>query len=379
LCQVLTKLADDDINIIVNDEIGEIKYFETTLDKICERETKFNSAVFADSVKMLYFELAKKTKEKDTRVGPLNTTDIYSAFEKVTGAPPLDESIVLLQRLAYLGRTEASSDDRVFVDEYISDGIAALAIVDDYYNKRTSSDYAKWKNSISHFGMKIIGKKIRLDEESTSYIKGLVKDGLLQLADDLFASLLNENSYIDFKNLKLNNSNIKYLDLSNKILNNFLLINPAIEELLIDDISFHNVKIINGTFISTVGVTSKKGFPLMFEDCDSFEYESATNSVNIANLSVSDSHKTLLSIIKKLFFQPGSGRRESALLRGSEKFWDKKAADKILNYLLHNKMIVKDRGDEGYIYIPKRNYNARFGKLYAELNNSSDEIWHLLA
>jgi len=377
LCQVLTKLSSTDINSIINDEIGELKYFEKTLDVICKRETKFNPAVYAESVRELYYELAKKTKEKDSRIGPLTITDIYTSFEKVTGSAPLDESIVLLQRLAYLGRTEAASDDRVFIDEYIADGITALAIVDDYYKKVDSLDILKWKNSIGIFGSSIIGSKIKPNDEVFIYLKKLEKSKYSQLSSDIFSGMLNENNELDCKNLAMHNSNISYLNLSGKKVSNIIMKDLVVDELVVEDCEFINVIISDGIFGNTFGVTSRSGLPSAFINCDSSEYENASNTANISQLNISDQHKTLLIIIKKLFFQPGGGRKEEALLRGSEKFWDKKAADQVLNYLISKKMIEKYKGDTGPLYCPQRKYKSRLGKLYAELNNSTEELWKL--
>ena len=378
LCQVLTKLDRSDVDLILNDESGEIKYFEKTLDLICCRETKFNPSVFADSVKELYFELSRMTKEKESRVGPLTITDVYNAFERVTGSPPLDDSIVLLQRLAYLGRTDASSEDRVFIDEYIADGLTALSMVNNYYKKVDDINSLKWKNSLSYFGLKIIGNKIKINDESILYIKDNSKNKNIQIASDFFAGMINENFTINMKNTSIDGANIKFLDLSSKNFENFILNNPAIENLVIEDSTFKNIKIINGTFNSVTGVTSISGLPSFFINCDSIEFEKAKNSANIANLSVSNEHKTLLIIVKKLFFQPGSGRKEEALLRGTEKYWDNKAALKIINFMVSSGIVEKSKGDTGYVYRPNRKQTIRLGRLYSQLNNSDDEIWDLL-
>lgn len=378
LCQVLSKLSEEDLKQIITDNDGEIRFFEKTLDVICKRETKFNPSVFADNVKLLYLELARRTREKESRVGPLSLSDIYGAFEMVTGVPPVDDSIVLLQRLAYLGRTDASSDNRVFIDEYVADGLTGLAIVEDYFVKKNEPSMSKWKNSLGLFGLQIVGSKIKFDDEFVSYLRKLQKLEYYQISSDLFAATINSNDHLDYKNLELRNCNISFLEMSNKVISNLNIFNPSIDDLIIENNEYHNVSIYDGTFGNTFGVTSSSGFPSVFINCDSLEYEKASNSANIALLEVSDSHKTLLSIVKKLFFQPGGGRKEEALLRGAERFWNQDAAEKVLHFMLANEMVTKNRGDTGWIYIPQRKFKPRMGKLYAELNNSSEEIWKIL-
>ena len=109
------------------------------------------------------------------------------------------------------------------------------------------------------------------------------------------------------------------------------------------------------------------------------EFDEALSSARISTLNLSNPQKTLLALIKKLFFQPGSGRREEALLRGTESYWDKSAADKVLHYLDTERIIRKIKGDQGWLYIPQRRHMKRMGQIVADQKQSDDPLWAMVS
>lgn len=87
-------------------------------------------------------------------------------------------------------------------------------------------------------------------------------------------------------------------------------------------------------------------------------------------------HAILATIIRKTFFQKGSGRKEEALLRGLGEVADKGMAPKIVNYLLSHDVLTKFKGNEGWVYAPNRKFAGRMRRqMLYELQTSQDQIW----
>ena len=85
----------------------------------------------------------------------------------------------------------------------------------------------------------------------------------------------------------------------------------------------------------------------------------------------------MVTIIKKIFstVTKGNGRKEEALLRGLGDRGDSKICDKILNKMITDKIIIKHKGKEGWIYSPVLKNTERMRKILSDLSNSQDELW----
>jgi hypothetical protein len=59
-------------------------------------------------------------------------------------------------------------------------------------------------------------------------------------------------------------------------------------------------------------------------------------------------------IVHKVYFQPGKGRKEMALMRGYGETRDRKLFEKIINMLLSKGVLTRNKGDKGWVYHPDR-------------------------
>ena len=133
---------------------------------------------------------------------------------------------------------------------------------------------------------------------------------------------------------------------------------------------------IKSCLISTVyGVSSVKSIPNEFVDCsiESHETLATTTLIKRANLSISQ--KLLVEMLRKIFFQPGAGRKEAALLRGMGATANKHLSQKILSLLMDEGLVTRHKGDEGYIYKPVRNQTGRITQIITDLTLSKDRLW----
>jgi hypothetical protein len=82
-----------------------------------------------------------------------------------------------------------------------------------------------------------------------------------------------------------------------------------------------------------------------------------------------------VTVLRKTFFQKGSGRKEEALLRGLGQLVKAGDLDRIVGKLIKEGLLTKQRGDSGDLYVPVRSEARRAGKIIAELSLSKDPIW----
>lgn len=90
---------------------------------------------------------------------------------------------------------------------------------------------------------------------------------------------------------------------------------------------------------------------------------------------LSEPQKLFVQMLRKIFHQPGAGRKESALLRGMGSSVNRPLGEKILGALLDEKLITRHKGDEGYIYKPVRGETGRIDKMLTDLTLSTDQLW----
>lgn len=375
LCQLLTRIGEDALNRLVTSEIGEIDFFESMLEEICGREAKIHPTIYRDALRDIMLVIATLSRTKKGKLGPITPAEISAAFEQVTGAAPIDESALVLQRLPFLGRTGADSADRIFIDDYAVDGLRAMALVKLYFSKDEGIRNQAWKQPLGSFGYKIVGTKLRLDSESLKYFRGIEARGNPVACSDFVGSMILNLETADFQGLTISGGKFSSLDFSGRTIRNLTFLECEVEELTLDSYCTQNVNFTTCLFERVIGISSADGYPEFIANCTEGGFEDVLTIARISELAISDKHKTLLSIIKKLFFQPGKGRKEEALLRGTERYWDQDVAGRVIRQMISEGMVDKFRGDDGWVYAPNRGKSMRAKRIMTKLANCGDELW----
>jgi hypothetical protein len=381
-------MADIDpiiLNSLMSEPSGEIDFWQHFINALCEREATINSFLDAAIIKNVLCHVANKTREKSGDVGPVTLLEINQAFEKATGNRPSEESAVILQRLPalgrVLGRVESESPDRQFTDRYILDGLRAEYLINCVYKEGEDISNENWINPLRRFGINIVAENIITSGNITGYCTLLNKASIHRnqiLAGDILAALCLCDDSLDLKNLMIRDSHISSLDLSGKTICGFSIKNSIIEDLDITGVQAKNIQIEDCIINNIYGVSSSRGLPdwIKHNEVDFYQNISTTASIRAAHLS--DAQSIFLTIIKKTFFQPGSGRKEEALLRGLGSQPDNRLADKILNRLLNERVLSRFRGSEGWVYTPNREFTSKMVDIRAQLKSSQDPLWKQL-
>lgn len=224
ICQLLCRLDPEEIKSLEQNAHGEVEFFEKIFDAICDRETRINPAIYKDVLKNILLYLAQYTRKFTELKECISIVDINTAFYKVTGYAPIDESAVLLQRLPYLGRVGSGGSERIFVDTYARDGLRGLSLANILTTQDKSIATENWIQPIGQLGIKIVANKISPSQHLKKFIAYCSNHGNAQVVCDyitlhFFLGL----DIIDFKDLSVNNGNFDELDFIDSTIKNITI------------------------------------------------------------------------------------------------------------------------------------------------------------
>lgn len=380
VCQLLAKLDRDELQLLIDNAEGEVQFFESVVDAVCKRETRIHSSLDAKTVKQVLLHLAQESRMQVMAPETITSAQINNAFFEVAGFAPIDESSVLLQRLPYLGRVGSGSSDRIFIDDYAKNGLRGLAAHESLRQSNLEVTRSNWQQPLNQFGVRVWAQRIRLDQSTLNYARQCIKNGNFQLAADYVAVKVTlDGDVCDFQGLSIPGGSVSLLSLSEKTIANLTMTNVFFDNILLDDAVLENVWIDDCIIQRFDGPGSSGNMPAGFgPKCEIVEFRDTLTTSNISELNLTRGQKTLIVIIKKLFFQPGRGRQEEALLRGTEAYWDISSAESVLRYLEQEKIVVKFRGDTGQVYAPQRRHMKRMARIVEQQKNSTDPLWSMV-
>ena len=381
--QLLLKYASDILSMdhALDDICG---FWHAFLSKICEREARIYPALNPEIIKMVLLYLSNYTRVCVNNTGPITQNDLSDAFVAAAGFRPNDESAIMLQRLPSIGRISADSPDRQFLDSFILNGLRAESIIQLSKSWDTKILSTSWKNPLDQTGLCILSEYISKDIKRIDTFLAIARNAALAenkvLAADIVAALcLLDMDCLDFKDLYISDSHFSHLSFESKEIKRLSISDSIIERLdLTNSRLSHDAK-LNGCIISTVyGISSRKSIPVQMTDCDVEHFEMLATTTLIKKARLSESQKLFVEMLRKIFFQPGAGRKESALLRGMGTSANKQLGEKILSKLLDEKLVTRFKGDEGYIYKPVRRETGRIDRILTDLTLSKDPLWETI-
>lgn len=384
ICQTISELASEEMETLFDGEHGEVKFWDHFMNVLCKRDARIHVSFDASVIYRIFIQLARMTRNKPADVGPISLSELQTAFEIVTGASPVEEASVMLQRLSCLGRASSESSDRNFVDIYILDGLRAKDVINicklsnDEFQRQTSID---WRNPLDDLGQRILAADNRISDSSKIDFAGrALKRGNKVFASDICASLFQgSGSGVDFRNFELHDGSINILRLSERTVRNIKIRECIIGEIAFPILNCMGVEIVDCVVERASGVSNVGGLPNWITTTNIERFDSVENVSRIRRASLSPAQIVLTTIIKKTFFQPGAGRKEEALLRGLGQVASKSVATKVLKTMIAEGLLRAFKGKEGLVYAPERSKAGRMQEIMDELTNSNDPLWRTIS
>ncbi len=382
--QMLAALPKTEIAALFEKEFGEFQFWGLFLLAVCRRESAgVKHSIPPSTIRAILLALASKSRYSESFLGRFSPGDLNDAYERSVGSTPDETGRQLLARMCTLGRIEPESPDRQFIDHSMADVLRAEKLVSDIISMADEIGHNQWKQSLSPMGAIYAANMIEafdLRQLCFSYFGKYGESKNTKRLSEIISLLsIFGTEAMDFKALTVIGGEFPLLRLNGTKISNLSIRESVIELLIIsgtDITSINNLQIENCLVSKLSGISSTTGLPEWIKNCDVIEFDRISNAARIKDSPLSAPQKLLLSIIQKIFFQPGGAREESALLKGGygQKF-DPKIVNKILKILINEGAIEKFRGQNGDAYRPIRRHTDRMNKIRAELTLSTDTIW----
>lgn len=382
--QLLVELDPEDVTSLLSKEHGQFQFWSAFLYAVCRRESKgVGGSIAPQTIQFILQRLAAKTRYSSTFTGRLTPTDIDSAYQMVVGSVPDQSGRQLLSRMCTLGRIEPESPDRQFIDPNVLDVLRADALVFDIVGMTEASNQSQWVQSLKVLGTIHASQLIRaydLDQHCFSYLRKFGNSQNTRRLGEIVSLLtVYGGEYLDFQSLQLSSSTLPMLNLRDRVIANLTLKESEIDFMVLDDTPIrqeHGLVVEDCIVTAVTGVSAQAGLPTWIKNTEVISFERLSNAAKIKESPMSGSQKLFLSIVHKIFFQPGAGREEGSLLKGGYgQKYSPKLADSIVKLLMRHGLIERFKGDDGWVYKPVRRFTDRMNKIRSELTLSDDVIW----
>jgi hypothetical protein len=339
---------------------------------LSEREARLDIKQVPTTVTAIYGALGSLSRTTIDGLGRFTIDDFKSIFENLTGAPADQDAMQMMVRLAGTQESVDGSGARCFIDPDFADAMKSIegaqAIqgvyqIPDTLDRASNKQECSLRDTLFDVYHALVRRENITHKQIIDSYKSMRSREKFAISSEI-AALANKVSLsfvgsLELKDVELDN--FEYTDNSprftfkNIIVGRFLVRRPPDDNIIISD-----------CLISRLEHFSK--------EMDWFNSSDTNlaglfvhNKLTTTDLSDSVSDRqlgVLMSILKKVMLQSGSGRQRTALYRGLDQA-ERSFVDPCIDALVKHEFVVctKIRGVE--IVLPDRSKLARVGKIMA--------------
>jgi len=353
------------------------------LTMICEREAQQDDRLDPTTVRNLIEPLATLARATDDGRGRIDIITIQNTFRDIVGFPPDEPAQQFILRLPALGPTSFEDSSREFVDAQIADAARAgdvARFVDHPYGSAdifTDVIYPLGEISINMLSEKISRQEIKSAIFGNALNVSAKPEINSQVSMDL-ATVLIRSPEIPFADkIIIRGAVCDYLllddfsrNFSNLIFENCLFNACEVSK----DMHPDNIPHFNRCLFGTLdGYFGPSDLPKNFSQCEISSFSLAgETSAQILHTDIPEGLKILLTVLRKLFLQPGSGRQEAAFYRGAIDSRGARLVPEVLSLLSKQKIAEKNRYRGKDLWLPNRRESSRVRRILASPMTSDD-------
>jgi hypothetical protein len=356
------------------------------LDEICKREAEVNTNLDANIIKQIVERLATLAGKSAEGLGPIGNQTIYQTWNQLSGADPDTAAQQFLLRLPGLQPADESGDERKFID---LDFAAAARSGDVVRLIETphSLDLNLWDNAsvdLQDLGAEVaavrlkamgIGEKrlrVTLDRLSGQRAFASLNVSLIRTASAASISIREPSVTISEAIVDSWTLDAGLSDLSGVQFRGCLIVNllARSEWEAIKGPKFEMCEIL-----TVAGRSSEADLPAdNFRRCVFQKFTAElVSTASIQKLNIPPAVIVLLTIVEKLFFQPGRGRDETAFPRGLDHKL-RPLVPELLNILRVSGWASPYRSSGKVIWLPNRTMSSNARTLLSAPTTSSENI-----
>jgi len=349
---------------------GPAAGWNALLERICTRESEIEAGIDASTVRRLIEHVACIARSSADGLGPVLPDQMTEAFTTVCGYPPDDRGAVLLQRLPGLGGHSSEDGARVFIDADFAEaarGGAVFEFIQAPFDSRLIPD--NWQNTLQALGAELAGIRCQEAKYGVGKLFAAIDASDKQfktdtLKADLILTMRGLGYPYEGPSLHVSEVIVPELTLEDR--------GSPFGPVEFQDSVIGRLEIETGTAPTAMprfvrcyfgmidGRTGPQDLPAdLFHECtiDAFE-DSARTTNAILSLSLPRGAKAVLTIIKKVYAQRGSGRREGALYRGLD-VATQQLVPQALALLRREGLLTKAGQGEQIVWLPTKSSDAR--------------------
>lgn len=356
--------------------------WDKLLTMVSDREADIEAGIDGGSVRLILEKLGAQARSQIDPVGPITQVVILEVFKEVCGYAPDDRAMMLLQRLPGIGPLRPEDGTRQFVDSDLANAVSAGEVYRFIENPYTKNrEPYVYQSGLSQLGIDVVAhlcaaNSAGVGKLSTALRQAAQGAGQGVLASDLVRVCMRTGSGYEGEKIYIREGVIPELEFEG-------------DKADLRAIEFQDCLITSldmPPFISAVelptfvrcyfgavrGRVGRQDLPAVFTNCEFESFtESARTTAAILDMSLPLGTKVMLTVLKKLFVQKGSGRKESALFRGLD-HRGQRLVPEVLALLSKENLAMKLRGASEPVWIPVRAQTARVLRLLGSPSTSTD-------
>lgn len=350
------------------------------LNLICDREARLPDDIDGPSVRRILETLATIARTSVSGLGPLDQSDLNEAYKKVTGLEALEGARILLQRLPGLTARDQEEGLRSFIDDEMVQALRAgdvgRFLMNPYEEPLRSGD---WKHPLGEIGTAVAAEAADLSQTARSKHVVAAREAQTRWGEPTLAldcvlcGAIRDDDTLRV-DAEITEAVYDVLDLERfASVRGLVLRDCMIDVVRIGGPDQANIRFVDCMIARLEGVASRDVLPPCFENCDVGDFDANPTNAAIMASILPEGLKVLLTILRKLFLQRGSGRREGALHRGMPP----SAAGKvkpILAMLQSEGIVFETRGGAESIWHGSRQARERAMAIIQEQKASQDPL-----
>ena len=350
--------------------------WDVFLELTAQREAEIEAGIDGSTVRQIVENLATKARSKNDGMTSLSHDDILGSFQSVCGFSPDDRGFLLLQPLPGLGASKNDDGSRDFIDADLVDAARAGDIyryIEDPFTFPLENP-GNWHATLGQLGTELASLRCQnsafrsgklrtaINEAGNGSEQGALCMDLMQICKEMGFGFTGRpvairNTMIQdasFGDDSLDFSHITFHD----CLFQRLEITASADSTLLPNFRECYIGTLDGRISRSDLPTGKFDNKCVF---DSFG-DSSQNTAAILALPLSTGVKVMLTLLKKLYLQPGAGRKQSAFFRGLD-HRSRVLVPDMLQLLAREGLTIRSTTGEEPVWLPVRNGGVRVRRL----------------
>lgn len=337
------------------------------LKAICEREAEMVNSVRPETIEAILSRVATLARSHTDVTGPISRTMLDAAYVSVNGVHPDEEGTQVLLRLPGLASAEGNSEEaRVFVDRDLAEAAYGLDLasyaVNPYENSHPLASTASWAIAADDLAIEVASDSlVASGVDFRGLAAAIVARDNSDNTDAVMADLVRTSIEFPSPGSSLNRSIVisgiyfEALTIPDHPMIGSCTFESCVFEVL--DLSGVDESADLPSFQSCVigkidGLASIPGWLTPFlSDCEIQEFSKLTQTTaGILQLDMDRERRVAITILKKIFGQRGSSRKESALSRGLS-LSDRPLVPEVIDRLIAGGWLARSSAGNSVIYV----------------------------